>query len=78
MKDKETGLTTNTTTTNIAKLTLADLLKVVESLKPEPPTIYTIDYKLLTGLYLPENTIIVSKDIGDELEKRGLMVKCAI
>jgi len=56
-----------------ATLTLADMLMVINHIKIKPPTIYAIDFKFLTSEYLPENTIIVSKDIGEELEKRGLI-----
>jgi len=67
----------HTATTNVlhSKVTVTDLLKILNQIKSEPTTIYVIDFTVLTSHYLSENTIIVSKDVGEELEKRGLIVK---
>jgi len=75
--EKTRNMNDSATTTNVlsAQFTLADMLKVINQLKKAPLTIYSMDFKFMFSEYLPENSIIVSKDIGEELEKRGLITR---
>lgn len=72
MSENDSATTTNALSTSI---TLADMLKIINQIKKLPLTIYSMDFKFIFSDYLPDNTIIVSKDIGKELEKRGLITK---
>jgi hypothetical protein len=64
-------LCNGTYTTNAGdnvKVDIAALLKLMEKI-PSPPRLYSMDFKLFASNFLPENTIIMSKDIAEALEE---------
>jgi len=58
---------TNTATTgNLPRVKIQDLLNIMRNL-PKPPTLYAIDYEIMFSDYLPNNSIIISKDLAERL-----------
>ena len=43
--------------------------KMVDQKIPKPPRIYSVDFKVFTNDILGDNTIMISRDIADILEK---------
>jgi len=57
---------TSTTSGNYPKVNIHELLNIMRNL-PERPTLYAMDYKLVVNQYLPNNSIIISKDLAEKL-----------
>lgn len=62
---------TLTTSTGIpTKINISDIAKSMKELaKTTPPKILVMDIQAFISSHLTENTIILSKDVGDALEK---------
>ena len=59
--------TTCTSDTGL-KFSIQDLQKAMNTLPP-PRNIFAMDYKVLIGGILSPNTLVISKDLADEIEK---------
>jgi len=66
-----TYTTSNGTNT---KVSIAALIEVMKQI-PEPPKIFSMDFRLFANNLLPKNTIIMSKDIAEALEEAMIKEK---
>ncbi len=58
--------TIETASGNYPKVNIHGLLEIMRNL-PEPPTLYAMDYNIVFNDILPNNTIIISKDLAIKL-----------
>lgn len=55
-----------TTTRDGHMITAKTLAKILAEL-PKPPTVLAMDFEIISNQFLPNNTIIVSKDLADRM-----------
>ncbi len=67
--------TTCTTDTGM-KFSIEDLQKAMNKL-PEPPKVFAMDFKVLFNDLLSPNTVVISRDLADEIE-RNMEIKNAV